>query len=225
MAHAFIGTSGWVYEAWRDDFYAGVPRRAWLEHCARQFSGLEVDATFYRRQRTSTLERWRDTVPDGFVFAIKAHRYITHVRRLREVTEPIRRERDRSQHLGSAFGAGLWQLPRSLTFDAERLEEFVSTLRAEWPARHAIEFRHRSWFRCEVAEKLRAHRIAVCLSDAADWPLWDEVTADFVYVRLHGHTRTYASDYRRATLERWLTAAMGIWTQADRKLDAGGHEI
>lgn len=202
MAESFIGTSGWTYDAWKHDFYAGVPRKDWLRFASRRFTGLEVNATFYGLQRRSTFERWRAETPETFGFAVKANRYLTHNRKLLEPEEPIGRERERADGLGPKLKAVLWQLPGNLSVDLARLRRFLDAL-AAWPIPHAIEFRHPSWFGAEVAAALAERGVAVCLSDSADWPLWDAVTARLVYVRLHGHTRTYASAYATRALERW----------------------
>lgn len=213
MSRAFVGTSGWSYDSWRDDFYAGVPRSRWLEHCASSFTALEINATFYHRQRRETLARWAASVPESFVFALKAHRYVTHSKLLLDPVEPVRRERDRAAVLGSRLGAVLWQVPKRLAADPLRLARFAHALRSEWPARHAIELRSRDWFTEDVAALMTDHGIANCISDAADWPMWEVVTADFVYVRLHGHARTYASSYAPASLRSWA-ARIEEWMDA-----------
>lgn len=202
MAAYFIGTSGWNYDAWKHDFYDGVPKREWLRHAAERFTGLEVNATFYGLQKRSTFERWRDETPAGFGFAVKGNRYLTHSKKLLEPEEPIARERERAEGLGDKLKAVLWQLPESFHAHTDRLRAFLSALDA-WPVPHAVEFRHRSWFTPEVAGLLRDRDAAVCISDAADWPIWEAVTARIVYVRLHGHTRTYASAYSSPHLRRW----------------------
>ncbi len=205
VSRAFIGTSGWNYPAWRAAFYRGVPQRLWLPFCAEHFTAVEVNATFYRLQRLETFARWRAGTPSDFRFAIKANRYLTHNRRLAEPLPSIRLERDRAAGLGGKLAAVLWQLPRNFHRDVGRLERFARALRCWRTVRHAVEFRHETWFDEEVAACLREHRIAVCQSDAADWPLWNAVTTDMVYVRLHGHTVTYASGYADRALKAWAT--------------------
>lgn len=202
-ARAYIGTSGWNYPAWRDAFYRGVPQKRWLPFCAEHFHAVEVNATFYRLQRRETFARWRAETPPHFRFAIKGNRYLTHNRKLIEPLPSIRLERDRAAGLGDKLAAVLWQLPANFHRDLGRLERFVRALRCWRKVRHAVEFRHPSWFDDEVAACLRAHGVAACQSDAADWPLWDAVTADLVYVRLHGHTITYASGYSDRDLSAW----------------------
>lgn len=202
-ARAHVGTSGWSYASWRKRFYRTRPARDWLAFCAQRFSGLEINATHYRLQRRETLRRWRAATPPGFRFALKAHRYLTHFRRLREPLGAIRRERERAAALGGRLAVVLWQLPGRFACDLERLEAFARALRHWRRVRHAIEFRHPSWFRPEVAACLARHRIAVCQSDAGDWPRWDAVTTDLVYLRLHGRPRTYASAYGERALRAW----------------------
>lgn len=202
-AKVYIGTSGWNYPEWRDTFYAQVPRKDWLRHNANQFNGVEINATFYGAQRAETLRKWRDQVPRGFRFTMKGNRYLTHTKRLREPVEPIARERNTARALGAWLAAVVWQLPGNFQRDDERLEGFLKALGRWRRVRHVLEFRHRSWFEPVVADRLAAHRVANCISDAADWPRWDAVTTDLVYVRLHGHSRTYASRYAKPSLRRW----------------------
>jgi uncharacterized protein YecE (DUF72 family) len=200
---AFIGTSGWIYDSWRWDFYDGRPQREWLGLCAARFSAMEINVTHYRLQSVATLRRWRDATPSGFRFAIKAHRYLTHNKKLKDPLAPIRLERSRAAGLGPKLAAVLWQLPQNFHRNPERLERFARALGCWRSTRHAIEFRHPSWFDAGVARCLVEHRIAICQSDAADWPRWDAVSTDLVYVRLHGADITYASNYPESELRTW----------------------
>jgi uncharacterized protein YecE (DUF72 family) len=202
-AAVYIGTSGWNYDGWRDDFYAGVRKKDWLRFSAERFTAIEVNATFYRLQGKETFKRWRDETPAGFCFAVKANRYLTHNKKLADPLPAIRLERDRAAALMPKLAAVVWQLPHNFKKNLARLDAFVRALHNWRRVRHAVEFRHPSWFDDDVAECLRAHRIAVCQSDAADWPLWEAVTSDLVYVRLHGHAVTYASGYSQAALKAW----------------------
>jgi uncharacterized protein YecE (DUF72 family) len=203
MGRVYIGTSGWNYPHWKNSFYAGVPRGDWLRYSASRFTGIEVNATFYGLQRRATFERWAEQVPAAFRFAIKGNRYLTHTKRLLEPDEPIRRERERAAGLGDKLAVVLWQLPGNFSCHLERLQAFVEALQSWSEVAHVIEFRHRSWFQDRVAACLAKGNVGVCMSDAADWPLWDAVTARTVYVRLHGHTRTYASRYSTRLLTHW----------------------
>ncbi|MGE5338208.1 MAG: DUF72 domain-containing protein [Gemmatimonadota bacterium] len=217
MSRVFVGTSGWTYDFWRNDFYAGVPRRAWLAHYATQFDAVEVNATFYHALRPAVMQGWYGQTPARFRFCLKGHRWITHVERLRVDAAAIARERDRAAPLRNKLAVVLWQLPHTLGRDDARLRNFARRLRA-WPGpRHAIEFRDPSWFDDEVAEYLREHDIAAVQSDAADWPCWNAVTAKFVYVRLHGHAVTYVSGYGPRALARWADR-IAAWR-------AGGRDV
>ena len=198
-----MGTSGWTYEVWKDDFYAGVPRRAWLTHYAQCFRAVEVNATFYHQLKQSTFANWAKTTPPDFRFAIKGHRYLTHVLRLHISHSAFVRQKRTVAPLGKHLAAMLWQLPAGLEQDLPRLERFARMLDSWRDTRHALEFRHPSWFDQQTGACLRRHRLAACQSDAADWPLWDAVTTNLVYVRLHGHRITYASSYTERELADW----------------------
>lgn len=190
--------------------------KRWLEHASSTFATLEINGSFYVQIRPETYRRWRSETPDDFVFSLKAHRYVTHYKRLREVEGSVERLRDQASALGDKLACVLWQLPAQMRADERRLEDFLGVLGARWPAvRHALEPRHASWFTPRVARNLAEAEVAVAQSDAPDFPLWDAVTADFVYVRLHGHTRKYASSYSAASLRRWANAARR-WARSGR---------
>ena len=223
MARAWIGTSGWAYPGWRRHLYADAPVRRWLEIASRTFSALEINGSFYTQIKPATYERWRAETPAEFRFALKGHRFVTHYKRLRDCEPSIALLRDQATGLGDKLAAVVWQLPSNFVANADRLAGFVRAL-AAWPIRHA------SWFTAETVDQLRAANIAVCLSDAPDFPLWHEVTADFVYVRLHGHTRKYASSYSPRSLagwarstERWLAEGRDVHVYFDN--DAEGHAV
>ena len=202
---AYIGTSGWNYRSWRHSFYGDTPQKQWLRFCAERFTGIEVNGTFYRLQEKSTFKKWRDETPKGFPFAIKGHRYVTHNKKLLDVEQSVIRCRESASPLGKRLAAVVWQLPAFLKKDIERLEKFLRNLQHWKSTRHAIEFRDKSWFDDEVADCLERHAVAICMSDAPDWPMWDRVTTDVVYIRLHGHTRKYASSYSKPALGKWAT--------------------
>ena len=211
----WIGTSGWNYDAWREAFYQQRPKKEWLAFCADRFSAIEVNATFYRLQSVETFRRWDAETPPGFRFAIKANRYLTHNKKLNDPLPAVHIEHEHASGLGGKLAAVVWQLPPNLHRNLDRLEDFARALRSWRRVRHAIEFRHASWFEGEVAACLARHRIAVCQSDAADWPMWEAVTTDLVYVRLHGHQMTYASDYSEAKLRAWA-AKLQRWLDEGR---------
>lgn len=199
----FIGTSGWNYQEWKDGFYRGVQKKNWLEFYAGIFPAIEINATFYGLQKRSTFEKWRDSTPAAFRFAIKGNRYLTHNKKLLDAEDSILLEKERACGLGEKLSAILWQLPGKLEKDVARLESFCRALGSWSEVRHSVEFRHPSWFDDEAAEILSRHRLAICMSDAASWPLWDRVSTDLVYIRLHGHERTYESTYGPERLRPW----------------------
>jgi uncharacterized protein YecE (DUF72 family) len=212
---AYIGTSGWNYKSWRKGFYGDTPQKHWLPFCAQHFTGIEVNGTFYRLQEKSTYKKWRNQTPEGFPFAIKGHRYVTHNKKLLDAEESVIRCRESASPLGERLTAVVWQLPAFLKKDAQRLEKFLRTLRRWKGTRHAIEFRHKSWFDDGVTQCLSDHCVAVCMSDAPDWPMWEAVTTDLVYIRLHGHTRKYASSYNKPALRKWATRIRN-WLKENR---------
>jgi uncharacterized protein YecE (DUF72 family) len=213
--HTYIGTSGWHYTAWRDDFYHGLPEHQWLSFYCRHFNSVEINASFYRLQTRETYRHWHDATPANFHFSLKGSRFLTHYKKLVDPLPSIRLERDRAQELGKKLAVVLWQLPASLSKNLTHLDQFVKALTA-WPeVRHAIEFRHYSWFDEEVATCLHTYRIAVCQSDSADWPMWHTVTADMVYVRLHGNKTTYVSSYDTRELLCWAQRVNG-WLEEDK---------
>lgn len=228
MAGAYIGTSGWNYKGWKAGFYEGAPQREWLAFCAERFTGVEINGTHYRLQSPETFRRWKNETPARFRFTMKGHRYVTHNKKLKDALEPIRLERERAAAMGSKLKAVVWQLPRSFHKDIGRLDSFGRAL-GHWRAvRHAVEFRNPSWFDEEVAGCLSRHRLAACQSDAADWPLWDVVTTDLVYIRLHGSDHTYASAYSESQLDQWA-AKCRRWLGEGREVhvyfdnDSQGH--
>jgi uncharacterized protein YecE (DUF72 family) len=217
LAAIHVGTSGWSYEEWKHSFYAGTPRRLWLERYAEAFDAVEANGTFYRLLAAHTLEGWYRRTPSSFVFTIKGHRLLTHRLRLHRAAEVVARCRDNAAPLQDKLAAVVWQLPASMPVSLPRLRELLGALDGWSEVRHAFEPRHDSWFRDEVAELLRTHRVAVCISHAPAWPTWDAVTTDLVYVRLHGHTRLYASSYPSDVIEQWAARARA-WRAEGREV-------
>jgi len=198
-----IGTSGWSYPEWQQRFYAGVARKDWLKFYAERFSAVEINGTFYRLQSPDTFNKWFSETPPAFKFAIKANRYLTHNKKLLDPESSILIEKNHAEALQDKLAVVLWQLPGSLKKDLARLHDFTDALQ-QWPeVRHSIEFRHPSWFDDETAACLAQANIAVCLSDAHTWPMWDRVTSSLVYIRLHGRTKTYVSSYSKPELAYW----------------------
>jgi uncharacterized protein YecE (DUF72 family) len=213
--HIRVGPSGWSYRSWSQTVARGVPMRARLAHIASLYNAVEVNGSHYRQIPRERYAAWSAETPPSFRFAVKGHRYVTHYLRLSNCGDPVRRLRDQAGGLGEKLAVVIWQLPAAFARDLGRLDEFLGVL-GSWPeTRHALELRHPSWFTEDVAARLAAARVASCLSDAPDFPMWGAVTTDLVYVRLHGHTRKYASSYARRTLAAWAARARA-WAREGR---------
>ena len=204
MRPVHIGCSGWNYKDWRERVYPkGVPASRWLEHYATLFDTVEVNSTFYRLPRRDAVASWVQSTPDDFRFSIKASRYLTHVKRLRELPERLPRLAERIEPLLETpkMGPLLWQLPETFHRDDERLSEALEALP---PWRHCIEFRHESWFAPDVLAVLREHGVALVIADHPERPFQlHELTTDWTYVRLHHGSRGRRGNYSRAELETW----------------------
>ena len=180
-----IGTSGWNYKHWRGIFYPrDLPPRDWLGFYARHFDTVEINYSFYRLPSRENFAAWGEEAPAGFLFAVKANRFITHLKRLREPEEPLGRFFERAAALGRTFGPVLWQLPPHFHRDEQRLAEFLAALPRD--CQHAFEFRHDSWFVQSVYDALAAHDAALCLADRGGGTSPLEITASWTYVRFHG---------------------------------------
>lgn len=232
MTKIRIGISGWTYPPWRGDFYpAGLPHERELEFASRQVNSIEVNGTFYGLQRPASFRSWYQATPDDFVFSLKGSRYLTHLTRLREPRIPLANFfASGVLELGKKLGPILWQLPPNFPYDRQRLESFFKLLprdteaasrlarshdeklraraalkpSADLPIRHALEVRHPSFEQPEFIALLREHHIAMVVADTAGkWPLIEDVTADFIYIRLHGAEELYASGYTEPALDEW----------------------
>lgn len=198
-----IGTSGWQYRDWRGPFYPlDLPTRGWLRHYADRFPTVELNNAFYRLPERERFEAWRDATPPGFVMAVKASRFLTHVRRLRDPAEPVARLLARARGLGDRLGPVLVQLPPTLPADPGRLDATLAQFPPEIPV--AVEPRHESWWTPAVRSVLERHGAALCWADRRGrpvGPLWR--TADFGYLRLHEGAATPWPRYGRAALAGW----------------------
>lgn len=199
---ARVGTSGWSYDHWDGVFYpAHLPASRRLEYYASRFDTVEIDATFYRMPSEQAARRWREEVPDGFAFAAKGSRFITHFRKLAGVGDSTKAFLERLEELGEALEVVLWQLPPTMQCDVARLDAFLGGLPAGGP-RHAVEFRHESWLTDETYRVLRRRGAAHVNVSSDAMPEQRTVTAGFVYVRFHG-TEKYHGAYERPVLEPW----------------------
>lgn len=232
MSRAFIGTSGYIYPGWRGKFYpADLPQRAWLTHASHHFNSIELNGTFYSLKSPAVYRRWVQETPEGFVFAIKGSRFITHNKKLAGVDGALANFfASGILELGHKTGPFLWQLPATYSYDRDRLEAFLrllpidsssgaqlasrhdpdilptATISAAAPVRfrHALEPRHPSYFSEDCYALLQRHGVALVIADTGGkFPVVHELTAPFVYVRLHGSEALYASRYTDQELDYW----------------------
>jgi uncharacterized protein YecE (DUF72 family) len=199
-----IGCSGWSYRDWRDGLYKGVPQRRWLERYAETFDTVEVNATFYRLPRRSTVAAWAEETPTGFSFAVKGSRYLTHIRRLADTDTGLKRFWEPLEPLREAgrLGPVLWQLPENFERDDAALDGFLAALPDD--ARHCFEFRHPSWFTDNVYAMLRAYGVALVIGDRKGLDFQThEMTAGWTLVRFHHGHRGRRGNYSESELEEW----------------------
>jgi uncharacterized protein YecE (DUF72 family) len=205
-----IGCSGWQYKHWRGTFYpADLAQNQWLAYYMSQFDTVEINNTFYRLPEASTFAKWRQQVPAGFLYALKASRFLTHMKKLKDPQEPLERLFSRARLLGRALGPVLYQLPPHWTVDIDRLTTFMRALPKR--QRHAIEFRDPSWYTDDVFTLLTRHRVALCLHDMAGSATGRISVGPFVYVRFHG-PKKYSGRYEDRVLEDW-----GAWLAAQMR--------
>ena len=244
-----IGISGWRYAPWRGVFYPeGLQQRRELEYAAGLFPTIEINGSFYSLQSPESWRTWREQTPEDFVFAVKGPRYITHLLRLREFERALANFLASGVlQLGPKLGPFLWQLPPNFRFDEERLDTFFSALPKDSDSalalarrrdrsrmagrtalrrepnrrlRHAIEVRHESFCVPDFVRLLRRHGVALVVADTAGkWPLLEDVTADFMYLRLHGDKELYVSGYTPAALAKWA-ARIERWASGGEPADA-----
>jgi uncharacterized protein YecE (DUF72 family) len=248
VSGTFVGISGWRYPPWRGVFYPpGLPQDRELEYASRALPTIEINGTFYSLQKPESFQRWYEATPPGFIFSVKGPRYITHVRRLRDVNAPLANFFASGLfNLREKLGPILWQFPPSFRYDPERMKLFFELLphdtqqalslarrreqrmkgRARLAVdavrtiRHAIEIRHESFIDESFVQMLREHNVALVVADTAGkWPYREDVTADFLYIRLHGDKELYASGYTDAALARWA-ARIRAWRKGSQPDDA-----
>ena len=243
-----IGISGWRYEPWRGVFYPhDLQQRRELQFASRALPSIEINGTFYALQKPTSFEAWFNDTPDDFVFSVKAPQYVTHVRRLRDVAQPIANFMASGLlRLRHKLGPILWQFPPSFRFDAALFEDFLSLLPHDTeaalatarghdpfmadrvhlaidekrPLRHAVEIRHQSFVDGAFIDLLRRHRVALVVADTAGkWPMLEEPTSDLMYLRLHGDKELYASGYSDEALDRWAERIQA-WREGGQPPDA-----
>ena len=243
-----VGISGWRYAGWRGKFYpAGLPQKQELAYAASRFSTIELNGSFYSLQRPADYAHWKRQTPEYFIFAVKGSRFITHMLRLRDSRTALANFFASGLfELEEKLGPILWQLPPSFQYDPDRLERFFELLprtgadasklarkhddriraRARLRTnpgrkfRYALEVRHDSFVQSQFIDLLRRHEIGLVVADTAGkWPLMEDVTADFVYVRLHGDTKIYESGYSGPALDRWAKR-IAAWRNGSQVPDA-----
>lgn len=248
MSTIRIGISGWTYEPWRESFYPkGLVQKRELEYASRKVNSIEINGTFYSMQRPKSYESWYAQTPDNFSFALKGPQYITHERRLKEVATPVANFLASGLLcLKQKLGPILWQFPPSLPFKPDRFEEFMATLphdtmhaaevakgHSDWmkdrsyliseesfPMRHAIEARHESFKDPDFVAMARKYNIAIVVGDTAGrWPMIEDLTADFVYIRLHGDETIYPEGYTDEALSAWAQR-IATWSRGEQPTDA-----
>lgn len=226
-----VGISGWTYKPWRGVFFpSSLPQKRELEFAANTFRTIEINGTFYSVQRPTSFEKWRDSTSDDFVFSVKAPRYITHIRRLRDIQIPLANFfASGLLALGPKLGPILWQFPPNFRYSRDLVEEFLNLLPKDTvsaarlgrkhdgrlkgraylkidrnrPLRHAMEIRHESFVTQEFVTLLRHSNVALVCADAVEWPRLMDVTSDFLYCRLHGSEELYASGYGPKAIDTW----------------------
>jgi uncharacterized protein YecE (DUF72 family) len=234
MARAHIGTSGWNYKHWwNGEFYPQELRPAdWLRYFVKHFDTVEINNSFYRLPSEEAFQSWRSQVPQNFVFAVKASRFLTHIKRLKDPEEPLRLFFSRAKFLKDRLGPILFQLPPRFKLNLERLDAFLTALTthtAGGRVRCAIEVRDATWLVPQVFERLRIHHVALCFADWRDTHVTDPVTGDFVYVRRHSGPAA-GGNYPKENLNRdaeqirrWLAAGLDVYMYFNN--DWGGHAI
>lgn len=202
---AYVGMAGWVYPPWRGTFYPpGLRQADELAYAATRVTSIEINSSFYSTPKPASWIAWRDAVPDGFVFAVKAPRFVTIVRRLRDTGEPVARFLDSGvRELGTKLGPVLWQIPDDLPYDEATVETFLDVL-GPTGLRHALEVRHPSFDDPRFRAQAERHGVAVVLGDTAGgWPVLEWPSGDFVYARLHGDADRHPDGYGPAGVAPW----------------------
>ncbi len=197
-----IGTSGWHYNHWKELFYPpDLPKSKWFEHYAQHFDTVEINNTFYQLPKEVSLQRWHKQAPKNFLYAVKANRYITHIKRLKDTSEEVERFFDRIGLLKSKLGPILYQLPPSLHKDLDLLESFIKLLPGNRIA--VFEFRHDSWFSEDTFNLLNKFGAGFCVHDLSGKETPRVVTADIIYIRFHGPAGKYEGNYSKPALKNW----------------------
>lgn len=226
-ARVRVGCSGWQYRHWKGHFYPDtLAQNRWFDHYARIFDTVEINNSFYRLPPRQTMRSWRAQAPAGFIYAVKASRYLTHMRKLKDPAEPLALLFDRARALVPHLGPVLYQLPPRWTPDYTRLEEFLKAIPRDVP--QTIEFREASWYTKRTFDLLTQYGVALCVHDMAGSATGRISVGPFIYVRFHGASAKYSGSYSDAQLEDWAgwleaQRARGCEVYAYFNNDVGGH--
>lgn len=224
-----IGTSGWHYKHWVGDFYPQrYPPDKMFSWYAREFHTVEINNSFYRLPEEKTFQRWKGLAPRGFIFALKASRFITHIKRLKDAQDSLDLFFSRAKPLGAALGPVLFQLPPRWKVNVERLRDFLSILPKG--RKFSLEFRDESWYTPEVFAQLRRSNVALCIHDWREMPWRKQLTADFTYIRFHGSGTRYGGNYPDGYLHEWAERIRNWKGKLSEVFvyfnnDIGGHAI
>lgn len=227
LGEARVGCSGWEYKHWAGDFYpSDVPRPRWFEHYAQHFDTVEINNSFYRLPEATTFARWAERAPRRFLYAVKASRFLTHMKKLKDPEQPLALLFERMRPLGRHLGPVLYQLPPGWKLNRDRLEHFLQVLPRG--ARHVMEFRDPTWYADEVMALLERHRVALCLHDMGGSATGRQRVGPFIYVRFHGSGQKYGGAYPGSRLREWAdwlndARREGIDVYAYFNNDVGGH--
>jgi uncharacterized protein YecE (DUF72 family) len=214
MPGVHIGTSGWHYQHWRDNFYPhDLPVAGMLRYYAQRFGTVEINNSFYRLPTMAAVKNWVEQTPKNFLFAVKASRYITHMKKLLDPETTTFKFLKMAEGFGKKLGPILFQFPSAWQVNEERLKSFLSELPRN--RRYAFEFRHPSWHNARVYKMLERFKAALCIFDIGGFQSPIEVTADLVYVRLHGPGKAYQGKYTSNVLQEWA-ARIDEWTNQSR---------
>jgi len=209
--NVYIGTSGWHYQHWKGPFYPeDLPDKKMLEFYSERLQTVEINNSFYQVPDEKTIKQWSRTAGPNFIFSIKASHYITHMKKLKDSRKPLKNFMDKITVLGNSLGPILFQLPPNWGKNVARLQSFLEALPAE--QRFAIEFRNEDWFGEDINRLLEKYNVAFCIYDFNSRQSPKEVTADFVYIRLHGPEEKYRGKYDSSALAGWAGAISG-WTE------------
>lgn len=212
----YVGTSGWHYDHWKGPFYPeGMASDDFLPYYLDHFRTVEVNNSFYQLPAEETLRDWRKTIPEEFVFAVKANRYITHMKKLKDPEEPVKTFMDRISTLDENLGPVLFQLPPNWHSNPKRLRTFLEVLPSG--PRYVFEFRDTTWFEAPVYDALRNHNAAFCIYHLNGRDSPREITSDFVYVRLHGPDGPYQGSYTDQQLAGWA-GAFSSWVAQGKRV-------